>query len=150
MRILSIDYGRKRTGLAVTDPLQIIANGLTTVPTHQLEQFLVTYFAKEPVERIVTGYPTQMNGQLSESWKFIEPFLNRLHKLFPDKPIELVDERFTSKLASQAIFDSGIGKQRRKEDKGMIDEVSATIILQSFLENRNQIGYTPKLFPLDK
>lgn len=150
MRILSIDYGRKRTGLAVTDPLQIIANGLTTVPTHQLEQYITTYFQKESVERIVIGLPKQMNGEMSESWRYIEPFLNRIHKLFPDMPIELVDERFTSVLAHQAILESGVGKQRRREDKGMVDEISATIILQSYLENRNQIGYIPKLFPLQK
>lgn len=150
MRILSIDYGRKRTGLAVTDPLQIIANGLTTVPTHQLEQYITTYFQKESVERIVIGLPKQMNGEMSESWRYIEPFLNRIHKLFPEMPIELVDERFTSVLAHQAILESGVGKQRRREDKGMVDEISATIILQSYLENRNQIGYTPKLFPLQK
>ena len=150
MRILSIDYGRKRTGLAVTDPLQIIANGLTTVPTHQLEQYITTYFQKESVERIVIGLPKQMNGEMSESWRYIEPFLNRIHKLFPDMPIELVDERFTSVLAHQTILESGVGKQRRREDKGMVDEISATIILQSYLENRNQIGYTPKLFPLQK
>ena len=148
MRVLSIDYGRKRTGLAVTDPLQIIANGLTTVATHQLEQFFADYLKKEQVERIVMGLPKQMNGEMSESWKYIEPFLNRLYKLYPDVPIELVDERFTSVLAHQAILDSGVGKQRRREDKGMVDEISATIILQSYLENRNQIGYTPKLFPL--
>lgn len=150
MRILSIDYGRKRTGLAVTDPLQIIANGLTTVPTHQLEQYITTYFQKESVERIVIGLPKQMNGEMSESWRYIEPFLNRIHKLFPEMPIELVDERFTSVLAHQAILESGVGKQRRRDDKGMVDEISATIILQSYLENRNQIGYTPKLFPLQK
>ena len=148
MRILSIDYGRKRTGLAVTDSLQIIANGLTTVPTHQLEQVVTGYFQKEQVERIVIGLPKQMNGEMSESWRYIEPFLNRLHKLFPEMPIELVDERFTSVLAHQAILESGVGKQRRREDKGMVDEISATIILQSYLENRNQIGYKPKLFPL--
>ena len=148
MRILSIDYGRKRTGLAVTDPLQIIANGLTTVATHQLEQFITNYLKTEAVERIVVGLPKQMNGTMSESWRYIEPFLNRIHKLFPEMPIELVDERFTSVLAHQVILDSGVGKQRRKEDKGMVDEISATIILQSYLENRTQIGYRPKLFPL--
>jgi len=148
MRILSIDYGRKRTGLAVTDPLQIIANGLTTVATHQLETFLVDYFKKEQVEKIVVGLPKQMNGEMSESWKYIEPFLNRLHKLYPVMPIEMVDERFTSVLAHQAILDSGVGKMRRQTDKGMVDEISATIILQSYLENRNQIGYQPKFFPI--
>lgn len=136
MRILSIDYGRKRTGIAVTDPLQIIANGLTTVPTHQLEQFLADYFKKEQVERVVVGMPKQMNGEMSESWKYIEPFLNRFRKLYPDMPIEMVDERFTSVLAHQAILASGVGKQRRQIDKGMVDEISATIILQSYLESK--------------
>lgn len=136
MRILSIDYGRKRTGIAVTDPLQIIANGLTTVPTHQLEQFLADYFKKEQVERVVVGMPRQMNGEMSESWKYIEPFLNRFRKLYPDMPIEMVDERFTSVLAHQTILASGVGKQRRQTDKGMVDEISATIILQSYLESK--------------
>ena len=136
MRILSIDYGRKRTGIAVTDPLQIIANGLTTVPTHQLEHFLADYFKKEQVERVVVGMPKQMNGEMSESWKYIEPFLNRFRKLYPDMPIEMVDERFTSVLAHQAILASGVGKQRRQTDKGMVDEISATIILQSYLESK--------------
>lgn len=135
-RIIAIDYGRKRTGLAVTDPLQIIANGLTTVATHELEKFLLDYMAKEPVERVVFGLPKQMNGEMSESWKYIEPFMNRLKKLKPELPIELVDERFTSVLAHQAILQSGVGRQRRREDKGMVDEISATIILQSYLESR--------------
>ena len=135
-RILSIDYGKKRTGLAVTDPLQIIANGLTTVATPDLERFLLDYMQKEDVERIVIGLPKQMNGEMSESWKYIEPFINRLKKLKPELPIELVDERFTSVLAHQTILQSGVGKQRRREDKGMVDEISATIILQSYLENR--------------
>jgi len=138
-RIIAIDYGRKRTGIAVTDPLQIIANGLTTVPTHTLEQFLLDYMSKEPVERIVMGQPKQMNGEMSESWKYIEPFLNRLRKIKPEVPIELVDERFTSVLAHQAILQSGVGKQRRREDKGMVDEISATIILQQYLENRRML-----------
>lgn len=135
-RIIAIDYGRKRTGLAVTDPLQIIANGLTTVATHELEKFLLDYMSKEPVERVVFGLPKQMNGEMSESWKYIEPFMNRLKKLKPELPIELVDERFTSVLAHQAILQSGVGRQRRREDKGMVDEISATIILQSYLESR--------------
>lgn len=145
-RVLSIDYGRKRTGLAVTDPLQIIANGLTTVATHQLEQFVLDYLGKEDVERVVVGLPKQMNGEMSESWRYIEPFLNRLRKLRPDLPIELVDERFTSVLAHQVILDSGVGKQRRREDKGMVDEISATIILQQWMENKNMPGYRPKMF----
>lgn len=135
-RLLSIDYGRKRTGLAVTDNLQLIANGLTTVPTGQLESFLMDYMQKESVERVLVGLPRQMNGEMSESWRYIEPFLNRLHKLKPELPIGLVDERFTSVLAHQAILQSGVGKQRRREDKGMVDEISATIILQSYMESR--------------
>lgn len=145
-RILSIDYGRKRTGLAVTDPLQIIANGLQTIPTHQLEKFLMEYIPKEGVERIVVGLPRQMNGEMSESWQYIQPFLNRMRKLLPEMPIELVDERFTSKLASQAILQSGVGKQRRQQDKGMVDEVSATIILQQWMENRTMLGYRANMF----
>lgn len=145
-RVLSIDYGRKRTGVAVTDPLQIIANGLTTVATHQLEQFIVGYLDKEDVERVVVGLPKQMNGEMSESWRYIEPFLNRLRNLKPELPIELVDERFTSVLAHQVILDSGVGKQRRREDKGMVDEISATIILQQWMENRSMPGYLPKMF----
>lgn len=145
-RVLSIDYGRKRTGLAATDPLQIIANGITTVPTHQLEKYLLDYVAREGVERILVGLPKRMSGEMSESWQYIEPFLNRLSKLLPEMPVELVDERFTSKLASQAILQSGVGKQRRKEDKGLIDELSATIILQQWMENRNMPGYQPTLW----
>ncbi len=148
-RILAIDFGRKRTGLAVTDPLQLIANGLTTVPTHQLETFLLDYFQREPVEQVVMGLPRQMNGQMSESWRYIEPFLNRLHKLCPQLPILLVDERFTSVLAHQAILESGVGKQRRKDDKGMVDCIAATIILQSYLENRTMPGFHPQRFPLE-
>ena len=146
-RILSIDYGRKRTGLAVTDPLQIIANGLTTVPTAQLEQYLRDYIPREGVERVVVGLPRQMNGTLSESWQYIEPFLIRLHSLLPTLPIELADERFTSKMASLAIAQSGVGKQRRKEDKALIDEVSATIILQQYLDNATMPGYPHLLWP---
>lgn len=146
-RILSIDYGRKRTGIAATDPLQIIANGVTTVATSQLETFVTSYVAKEGVERIVMGLPKQMNGQMSESWKYIQPFLNRLHKLLPDMPLELVDERFTSVLAHQAMIVGGVPKMTRQNDKGLVDEVSATIILQSYMDNRQQPGYRPMLYP---
>lgn len=135
-RVIAIDYGRKRTGLAVTDPMQIIAGPLTTVPTHELEKFLMDYVAKEKVERIVVGLPKQMSGEMSESWKWIEPFLNRLKKILPDMPVDMVDERFTSMLAQRAIIDAGIGKQRRREDKGLIDQTSAVIILQQWMENK--------------
>ena len=149
-RILSIDFGRKRTGLAATDPLQLIANSIGTVATHELEKFLMDYIPREGVERVVMGLPRQMNGEMSESWRYIEPFLNRLHKLMPDLPIELVDERFTSVLAHQAILQSGVGKQRRREDKGMVDTIAATIILQGYMENRTMPGFRPVRFPIEK
>ncbi|WP_177604415.1 Holliday junction resolvase RuvX [uncultured Phocaeicola sp.] len=134
-RIIAIDYGKKRTGIAVTDPLQIIANGLTTVPTHQLVDFLLDYVRREPVERIVVGHPKQMNNEDSENMKNIVPFLNRLRKLLPDMPVELVDERFTSVLAHQAILAGGL-KKKDRQNKALVDEISATIILQSYLESK--------------
>ena len=134
-RIIAIDYGKKRTGIAVTDPLQIIANGLTTVPTHQLVDFLLDYVRREPVERIVVGHPKQMNNEDSENMKNIVPFLNRLRKLLPDMPMELVDERFTSVLAHQAILAGGL-KKKDRQNKALVDEISATIILQSYLESK--------------
>ena len=134
-RILAIDYGRKRTGIAVTDPMQIIANGLTTVPTHELMDFLLKYVAQEKVERIVVGHPKQMNNEDSENMKYIKPFVAQLKKKLPDTPVELVDERFTSVLAHQAMLDGGL-KKKARQDKALVDEISATIILQSYLESR--------------
>ena len=136
-RILAIDYGRKRTGLAVTDPLQIIANALTTVPTHTLMAFLKQYTAENEVETIVVGMPRQMDGTPSESYTYIRPFVQRLKKEMPQMKIEMVDERFTSRLAMQAMIAGGVKKERRREDKGLVDRVSATIILQSYLESRS-------------
>lgn len=133
MRILSIDYGKKRTGLAVTDPLQIIANGLATVYTSELFDYLKRYTSQEQVERIVIGRPTQPNGQPSENLVRVEQFVNRWRKAMPEIPIEYYDERFTSVLAHQAILDSGIGKKARRENKGLVDEISATIILQDWM-----------------
>lgn len=133
MRILSIDYGKKRTGLAVTDPLQIIANGLATVSTSELFDYLKKYTSQEQVERIVIGLPTQPNGQPSENLVRVEQFVNRWRKAMPEIPIEYYDERFTSVLAHQAILDSGIGKKARRENKGLVDEISATIILQDWM-----------------
>lgn len=133
MRILSIDYGKKRTGLAVTDPLQIIANGLATVSTSELFDYLKKYTSEEQVERIVIGRPTQPNGQPSENLVRVEQFVNRWRKAMPEIPIEYYDERFTSVLAHQAILDSGIGKKARRENKGLVDEISATIILQDWM-----------------
>ena len=134
-RILAIDYGKKRTGIAVTDTLQMIANGLATIETKELEKFLTDYMGKEDVSTIVVGKPTQMNGEDSENMKRIEPFFNRLKKLFPDKEIVYYDERFTSVLAHQAMLQSGIGKKAR-QDKALVDKISATIILEDFLSRR--------------
>ena len=135
-RILAIDYGKKRTGIAVTDTLQMIANGLATIETKELEKFLTDYMAKEDVSTIVVGKPTQMNGENSENMKRIEPFFNRLKKLFPNKEIVYYDERFTSVLAHQAMLQSGIGKKAR-QDKALVDKISATIILEDFLQSKN-------------
>jgi putative Holliday junction resolvase len=134
-RILAIDYGKKRTGIAVTDTLQMIANGLATIETKELEKFLADYMAKEDVSTIVVGKPTQMNGEDSENMKRIEPFFNRLKKLFPNKEIVYYDERFTSVLAHQAMLQSGIGKKAR-QDKALVDKISATIILEDFLQRK--------------
>ena len=136
-RILSIDYGRKRTGLAVTDPLQIIAGGLATVSTSTLYDYLVAYMAKESVERIVIGKPIQPNGQPSENLARVEQFVNRWRKAQPSVPIEYVDERFTSVLAHRAMLEGGL-KKKARQDKALVDEISATIILQSYLESRRK------------
>ncbi|MDM8159354.1 Holliday junction resolvase RuvX [Labilibaculum sp. K2S] len=137
-RIVAIDYGRKRVGLAVTDPFQIIANGLDTVAAKDVLTYLEKYFQTEEVECIVVGYPKQMNNEDSESVKYLKPFLGQLKKKFPDLPIELVDERFTSKIAFQTMIDGGLGKKARR-DKAMIDKVSAVIILQSYMETKRNL-----------
>ena len=134
-RILSIDYGRKRTGLAVTDPLQLIAGGLATVSTSELFDWLKNYIASEPVERIVIGEPRQPNGEPSENLARVQQFVNRWRKAVPEVPIEYFDERFTSVLAHQAMLDSGIGKKAR-QNKGLVDEISATIILHDYMRSR--------------
>ena len=133
-RILAIDYGTKRTGLAVTDPLRIIAGALATVETKQLEKYLADYFSKNDVDIIVLGKPSQMNGQPSETMRFIEPLAGRLRHAYPDKQVVLYDERFTSVLAHRTILDSGIGKMARR-DKALVDRISATIILQSYMDS---------------
>ncbi len=133
-RILSIDYGRKRTGLAVTDTMQIIASGLTTVQSSQLIPFLREYTAKEQVEKFIVGLPKQMNNELSESWKYIKPFVDSLKKNFPSIPVEMIDERFTSVMAHQAMRDGGL-KKKDRQNKALVDEISATIILQGYLES---------------
>lgn len=132
-RILAIDYGKKRTGLAVTDPMQIIASGLTTVATTELMDFILNYVAQEKVGRILVGHPKQMNNEDSENMKRIIPFVNLLKKKLPTIPVDLVDERFTSVLAHQAMLDGGL-KKKARQNKALVDEISATIILQSYLE----------------
>ena len=134
-RILSIDYGQKRTGLAVTDPLQIIAGGLATVSTSGLFDWLKDYLSKESVERIIIGEPKQTNGQPSENLARVQQFVNRWKKAFPEVPIEYYDERFTSVLAHQAMIDGGL-KKKARQDKGLVDEISATIILEDYLRSR--------------
>jgi len=134
-RILALDYGRKRTGVAVSDPLQIIANGLTTVSSHELLDFLQNYTLKEQVELIVIGLPKQMSGEKSESMNYIEPFVRALKKRLPNMPVQFVDERFTSVLAHKAMLDGGL-KKKDRQNKALVDEISATIILQSYLESR--------------
>lgn len=134
MRILSIDYGKRRTGLAVTDPMQIIAGGLCTVDTRELLKYIKEYVEREPVETIVVGLPTQPNGQPSENQARVRSFTGELKKALPDVKVEFYDERFTSVMAHQAMLDSGLGRKRR-QDKALVDEISATIILQNYLEH---------------
>ena len=133
-RLLALDYGKKRTGIAVSDPLQIIANSLTTVGTHDLLKFLEGYFSHEQVDTLVVGYPKQMNNLPSEAVEYIEPFIKKLGKLWPDKKVVLMDERFTSKMAFQAMIDGGV-KMKDRRNKELIDAISATIILQSYMDS---------------
>ena len=134
-RIVSIDYGKKRTGLAVTDPLQIVPGGLATVSTSTLFEFLSDYVQKEPVERIVIGEPRQANGQPSENLARVQQFVNRWRKAMPQIPIEYFDERFTSVLAHQAMLDGGL-KKKARQDKALVDEISATIILEDYMRSK--------------
>ncbi|MCR5271244.1 MAG: Holliday junction resolvase RuvX [Prevotella sp.] len=136
-RILSIDYGQKRTGLAVTDPLQLIAGGLATVATSELFDWLKNYIAQEEVERIVIGEPKQMNGQASENMARIQQFVNRWKKAMPHVPIEYFDERFTSVLAHQAMLVGGL-KKKARQNKALVDEISATIILEDYMRSRKK------------
>jgi putative Holliday junction resolvase len=131
-RIIAFDYGEKRTGIAVTDELQIIASGLMTVETKKIFSFLTEYLKTETVELFIVGEPKQMNNQASESEQLIKVFVTKLSQTFPKIPIKRVDERFTSKMAVQSMFDSGL-KKKYRENKSLIDEISATIILQTYL-----------------
>lgn len=131
-RILALDYGSKRTGIAVTDELQLIASGLTTVPTTNLLPFLKKYFSEEEVELVLLGEPKQMDNTASQSEEKIREFLKEFTKAFPEMRLERVDERFTSKMAFQSMIDSGL-KKKQRQNKALVDEISATIILQSYL-----------------
>lgn len=131
-RILAIDYGIKRTGIAVTDDFQIIASGLTTIPSETTIVFLKEYFDKEKVEKVIIGEPKQMNGQPSESAEIIEKFVIKFKSEFPQMKMERVDERFTSKMAFQTMIDSGL-KKKQRQNKGLVDEIAATIMLQDYL-----------------
>lgn len=133
-RLLAIDYGTRRTGIAVSDPLKIIANGLTTVRSHLLFDFLKDYFEKESIELIVIGQPKTLQNKDSENMKNVQAFINRFQKLYPNIPYVLIDERFTSAMAKQAMIDSGL-KKKARQNKELVDEISATIILQTYMES---------------
>jgi len=135
-RVLAIDFGKKRTGIAVTDELKIIASGLTTVNTSDLLSFLQEYTSKEKVELFIIGQPKQMDNSDSESEALMGPFIKKIEKLFPQTPMKRIDERFTSKMAFQTMIDSGMKKKQRR-NKAMVDEISATIILQSYLYSQH-------------
>ena len=132
-RILSIDYGKKRTGLAVTDPLKIIATGLTTVETQKLVPFLKDYFTKEQVEKVIIGMPTNMDDSDTHATPLVRKFIEQFKKAFPAIPISEVDERFTSKMATQAMLEMGL-KKKQRQNKALVDEIAATIMLQEYLQ----------------
>lgn len=134
-RILAIDFGKRRTGLAVTDPLRITANPLLTIDTKDLLSWLADYFAKQQVDEVVIGHPTQMNGEDSESMNYIRPFMAAFAKQFPDKPITMYDERFTSVLAHQAMLAGGM-KKKDRQNKAVVDKIAACIILEDYLESK--------------
>ena len=133
-RILSIDYGSKRTGLAVTDPLKIIATGLTGLHTKDLENFLTDYFKKEQVELVIIGHPTNWDDTDTHATPLVQAFINRFKKIFPNIPIQKVDERFTSKMAVQSMVQSGM-KKKDRQNKNLVDEIAATIMLQEYLNS---------------
>jgi len=135
-RILGIDYGRKRVGLAVTDPLKIFASPLNTISAHDIDNFIADYMASEEVEAFVIGYPVKLNNEPSESVKYINPFIRKLKIRFPGVPVHLVDERFTSQMALKTMIDGGL-KKKERQNKSIIDMISASIILQSFLDRKS-------------
>jgi len=135
-RILAIDYGTKRIGLAVTDPMQIFASPLNTVSPTDFDNFIADYMKTEVVDEFVIGYPVQMNNQPSETVNYINPFIKKLKKKFPEKHIHLVDERFTSQMALRTMIDGGV-KKKERQNKSMVDKISASIILQSYLDKKS-------------
>ncbi len=137
-RIIAIDFGRKRAGIAVTDPLQMIASGLETIPAHECIAYLQKYCKQNEVDTFVVGEAKQTNNTESESMQFIKPFVKKLQKQFPNKNVVMVDERFTSKMAFQTMIDGGL-KKKQRQNKALIDTISATIILQSYLEQKNRL-----------
>ncbi|MCQ2210798.1 MAG: Holliday junction resolvase RuvX [Paludibacteraceae bacterium] len=139
-RLLAIDYGRKRVGIAVTDPLKIVANGLKTVASGDVYEFLTEYTAKETVEKFIVGLPKTMQNEESESMKYIKPFVAGLKKRFPTIPVEMYDERFTSVIAHRAMLEGGL-KKKDRQNKALVDEMSATIILQSYMESKNNLNF---------
>lgn len=137
-RLLSIDFGRKRCGIAVTDPLRIVANGLATVPTSTLIDFIKKYIAAEPVDKIIVGHPTTLRGEPSESMRYLTPVINRLKKEVSPMEVAFFDERFTSAIAHRAMIEGGMKKMDRR-DKAIVDEISATILLNDFLQSRYNV-----------
>ncbi len=137
-RVIAIDYGKKRTGIAVTDPLRLISNNLATVPSQEIYDFLTGYFSEEEVDVIVVGYPKKLNNEPSESVIYINPFIKKLEILFPDKEIVLMDERFTSKIAFRSMIEGGLKKKERR-NKELIDKISANLILQSYLDYKKNV-----------
>lgn len=135
-RIMAIDYGLKRAGIAVTDEMQLIATGLTTIPSETAIAWLQSYFAKEKVEKVIIGIPKQMNNEPSQSAPLVAAFTEKFKTAFPDMPIEGIDERFTSKMAFQTMIDSGL-KKKQRQNKALVDEISATIMLQDYLSRKN-------------
>ena len=138
-RLLCLDYGRKRVGIAVTDPLKIIASGLETVPTQQIRDYIKAYLKSEDVDGLVVGYPRTLRNEASEAVRYIDPFLKWFEKEFPEVRLVRYDERFTSRMAERAIIEAGVKKMARR-DKGLVDKVSASLILQSFLDAENNLG----------
>ena len=134
-RLIGIDYGKKRIGLAVTDPLGVFASPLATVSPEEFQDFISKFMKSEAIDGFVIGYPVKMNNEPSESVKYVDPFIRKLKKIFPDKPVHLIDERFTSQMAFRTMIDGGVTKKGR-QDKAMVDKISASIILQSFLDKK--------------